>query len=132
MKNAAWLVLLVLVVSSLSSCGSDRDGSDRGLFSDLQHTWENASRRIRGYTPSTDQVSAVAQKQFQDMLSLEYKVVEIDNSASPQKIQEVLTELGADRWECFNILERGASYMIPCRRRPLSLLRYALRFLPVP
>lgn len=134
-KLIAPLCAALLCGMGLSGCNSryDHDNSkNSGVLDQLEKTYEDAKRNISGYAPSTDQVTATAQKQFQDMFAFEYKVVEFDNSATAAKIQDELSKLGVDRWECFNILDRGASFLIPCRRRPQSLLRYALRFLPIP
>ena len=125
----------LLLVASLISCDSryEHDNSkNSGVMDTINKAYEDTRRTITGLTPSTDQVTAQAQKQFNDMFSFEYKVVEFDNAAQVEKIQQVLSELGAERWECFNILDRGNSFLIPCRRRPISLLRYALKFLPIP
>lgn len=125
----------LLLAFSLAACNSryEHDNSkNSGVMDTLSKAYDDTRRTITGYTPSTEQVTAQAQKQFNDMFSFEYKVVEFDNAAPVEKIQQMLSELGAERWECFNILDRGNSFLIPCRRRPISLLRYALKFLPIP
>ncbi len=125
--------LLVIggLLLELSGCGSG-DGREPGIIRDIKHFFRSTSNTIEGYTPSRDQISATATKQFQDMFTFEYRVVEVDNAVTAEQLERKLAELGQDRWECTQLLERGSSYMIPCRRRPISLLRYALRFLPIP
>lgn len=125
-------LLLALACVLLVGCSSGEPNDDNSLMSGAEKLWRDAKQKVQGYAPQTDEMSAAAQKQFQDMFRLEYRVVELDNSANAQKIQDTLAQLGNERWECFNILERGDSLVIPCRRRPISLLRYALRYLPFP
>jgi hypothetical protein len=125
--------LLLCLLATLAIGCQSREGRDsEGILGQLERLLRHTTERVQGMTPSTDEVTAAAQKEFSNLFILEYRVVEVDNGASPEKLQEMLTQLGKDRWECFNILERGASYMIPCRRRPESLLRYVLRFVPWP
>jgi hypothetical protein len=139
MPSLRYFVLIPLLALCLCSC-KQRDehhhDQEKGVVDQVGdhvgNLFRDAKDRISDYAPNTGDVSAAAQKQFQDMMMLEYKVVEVDSSAPPQKLQEVLTALGQERWECFDIMERGSTYMIPGRRRPVSLLRYALRFLPFP
>ncbi|MBN8550734.1 MAG: hypothetical protein J0M12_15575 [Deltaproteobacteria bacterium] len=125
-------VAITLLGSGCYSRYEHDNSKDSGIIDMLEKLLFDAKRGIDHYTPDTSDVTATAQQQFQDMFRFEYKVVEVDNSASATKLQDTLAELGMERWECFNIIDRGTSYMIPCRRRPISLLRYALRFLPIP
>ena len=112
--------------------GGGGGGDEPGIWRDIKHFFRRTGDTIQGYTPSSEQISATATKQFQDMFTFEYRVVEVDNAVTAEQLERKLWELGQERWECTQLLERGSSYMIPCRRRPISLLRYALRFLPIP
>jgi hypothetical protein len=128
------LAALVALTLCLAGCKSryDKSNSKDGVIEQLEQSFHDAERTVRGYTPDSTEMTAAAQKQFQDMLSFEYRVIEVDNSLSAEKLQDALARLGSERWECFNILDRGASYMVSCRRRPISLLHYVLRYLPSP
>lgn len=130
-SNMFRVTIYSLLLSMLVACQSDTDRSG-DIIDDAKRAWRRTTDTIQGYTPSREQISSTAMKQFQDMFTFEYRVIEVDNSVTAEKLQQILSELGQERWECSQVLERGASYMIPCRRRPISLLRYALRFLPFP
>jgi len=75
------------------------------------------------------QLQAQTSDEIQKMMQIEYKVVELQNNASNDELQNTLTKLGQEGWDCFSVLPNAEKYRIVCKRRPKSFLNY-LKYVP--
>jgi hypothetical protein len=70
-----------------------------------------------------------AQDEVDKLMQVEYLVEEIPGTSSKKALQDHLSKLGADRWECFSISpgSDGTMLRLVCKRKPKSYLRYLTR-----
>lgn len=120
----------MLAVCTMTACHGG--GKDEDSVDSVMRALRDVKESVTGMAPSGKDIQDVANSEVDKLYSIEYKVVELDNSTSPKLLEQTLAQLGQERWECFSIVELGSAYMVTCRRRPTSYLRYALRFLPFP
>lgn len=121
------LLIALILVLVLSGCTQEKEnkGLD-GISKDLEQSWDDAKNKLDSYTKSS-RTSAL--HEIEKLYILEYKVSEIDASASASAIEQRLNELGKDRWECYDNQRIGDSLHLFCKRRPGSVLEY-LPYLP--
>lgn len=64
-----------------------------------------------------------AQDDFKKINSWEYRVVAI-SLLDPLAMEEVMNEMGAERWECISVTPLGTEARLFFKRRPVSYLRH--------
>lgn len=67
-----------------------------------------------------------ASAEMEKLFRLEYRVVEIKNGSSSE-IEQQLTALGNDRWDCFHAESSRNALLFFCKRAPKTYLRYLLK-----
>lgn len=74
-------------------------------------------------------IQKAAQDEVDKLMQVEYLVEEVPGTFSKKALQDHLSKLGADRWECFSVTPHGDGSMlrIICKRKPKSYLRYLTR-----
>lgn len=127
MKATSLIIALLL----LASCDSSRTNSD--TVDTLMRSVKDLHESVTGtIAPTAKELQNAATSEVDKLFSIEYKVLELPSSTPGPDVERSLIDLGADRWNCFSVIPRPESILITCNRRPLSYLRYALRFFPVP
>ncbi|MBX7144605.1 MAG: hypothetical protein K1X79_09160 [Oligoflexia bacterium] len=132
MKKSKLSPWVYLIVALLSLCGCDDPKSSQAV-DDLKRSVKEIQDSVTGsIAPAAREVQNLASGEVDKLFSIEYKVVQIPDNAPANTLEVTLAQLGADRWECFSILERAGATVISCHRRPTSYLRWVLKFFPIP
>jgi hypothetical protein len=72
----------------------------------------------------TGENQKIASKEVEKLFIYEYQVLDLPLTASADVIQANLSNLGKERWNCFQIDRNKTNINIICKRRPKSYLRY--------
>lgn len=112
-------VLLFLSVFLLVGCES-KDPEKK--FSELWNQTVDVSNT------ALDQVSKLdpdeAKREFRKLTQFEYQVRSVRPDISAAELQALLAELGKESWDCASPIQRTADFLLVCKRRPESILRY--------
>ncbi|NMC63988.1 MAG: hypothetical protein GYA55_12565 [SAR324 cluster bacterium] len=124
---------LILSLFLLSACSDPEQQQklDETLQS-IQRTISEAGSKIKEIAPDKREVGSLAEDEVKKLSAIEYNVVEFDEMMSPAEMKNALTRLGADRWQCSNMVAVRGKIRVFCTRRPESYLRYFQRILPLP
>lgn len=123
MKLSSLLLCLVF----LFGCEQGADNPElQRLTKELDKTLQEAHQFFEGATSTGNEL---ATKEVEKLFTFEYRVEELNNTLSPEEMQEKLQELGQDRWECFHAEPQAKSLRFFCKRRPKTYLRYIPKLL---
>lgn len=92
-----------------------------------QKAWEGTQDKLDQISPLKDETQKLAKEELNKLFSLEYKVVEVSSKLTADNLQIMLSELGQQRWDCFNVIHREEGIWIFCKRKPETYLRYIPR-----
>lgn len=130
LPRAMTKTVAVMTILALSACDDPKSSQ---AIDDLKRSVKDLQNSVSGsIAPAAREVQNLASGEVDKLFSIEYKVVQIPNDAPVNTLEVTLAQLGADRWECFSMLERAGATVISCHRRPTSYLRWVLKFFPIP
>lgn len=115
-------VFLLLLLFTVPGCKSDPANEGSILIDELQKTIENLKSRV-----STTELDSLANQEVEKLFTFEYTVKELPIESTGTEINETLSELGLERWECFHVEEKTTFIRLYCKRRPKTYLRYVPR-----
>ena len=117
----ARLCFLGAALVALPACRSSDDSS---VINDFKSTIADLSTKLDQRRQEVQNSSAA---ELHKLHSLEYKLIEIDASASSSDIEQNLAELGSERWDCFHIQPLDKTLRVFCKRSPKTFLKYIPR-----
>lgn len=135
-RRAYMRMVLSLVACCLMSCkdqspsrnsdspDSKSPGVVATLSDTLERSYEGARSTLDSITPDRDDLTEKAQEEIMKLHAFEYKVTDLPPEASLEELQEELSALGRERWDCFSVVQGASSARLLCKRRPSSYLRY--------
>jgi hypothetical protein len=97
----------------------ERNPDDQGLWEEIRRLYEEA--KDAGEQVPEDVVEWV-KLDFQKIGDWEYRVVTVPRK-NDETLEETLTELGADRWECFWVEPTGNKLRLLLKRPSRSYLK---------
>jgi hypothetical protein len=123
--------MVIVTGVSLLSCKAEpvAGGQIDQLKKELDATVNDALKKIEGLGSETDKLHASATEEVEKLFMFEYKVAEIPLRAEKDEVNEKLSALGKDRWDCFYVEPKKDVLRFYCKRRPLSYLRYVPKLL---
>jgi hypothetical protein len=89
------------------------------------------SKSVEGHTTyATEQVAnarqkveALAQGEYEKLIKYEYKVLSLPGDLSDAELEQQLSVLGRERWNCFHAETQAGKTRFFCNRLPLTFLR---------
>ncbi|MEM7351421.1 MAG: hypothetical protein AAF657_11485 [Acidobacteriota bacterium] len=115
--SAAVLAALLLASPTLAQ---SEDDEDAGAWAAAKTLYEKAKEKAQSMGESLpDKVPDWIKDDLKNAGTWQYKVEEV----ALDDLQERLDELGAERWECFSVNERGKKARLVLKRRKRSQLR---------
>lgn len=104
------------------------------LLAGLGEHFQGASGGVQqALGPQGEIIQERTKEEVEKLFRWEYRVVDIDTNLSAQELENRLTELGNEGWECFSIASsdqaRGQTSRVTCKRRPRSAINY-LKLIP--
>lgn len=127
------LGLSLFLCSSLfvQGCDTTVDTSQiEELSKDLEQVLKDTKSRVSELSPSSDDLKNMTTDEFSKLHAFEYKIAEFPRDKSAGELEDELTALGKERWECFEVEALEKQYRLFCRRRPETYLRYLPRMFP--
>jgi len=104
------ILIAIIYLFILTSC-------DRSIHGIDQETIDQSLEELQsGLNLSKDELRKLRQ--------LEYKVVTLSNLESDDKLELYLSELGKERWNCFEVIPAATNLRIFCSRPVETPLRY--------
>jgi len=97
-----------------------------GLHSEIQGATHRAQEAIK---PQSEMVQNRTKEEIAKLFRWEYRVTDFPSSMSSAMIEEALTALGDENWECFQMLAVPEGTRAYCKRRPSSAINY-LKYVP--
>ncbi len=130
-KFKAMKSLLVFIIVILAGCEQSNQNSE--ALNEVMRSVRQLQESVTGnIAPAAKDIQSAASTEVDKLFAIEYKVLELPFAVAGAEMEKQISALGADRWNCFSIIPRDQSIIVTCQRRPMSYLRYALRFFPVP
>lgn len=119
MMSGVKSLLVTLLLALLPACKDSPPLPDG-----VQKAWEQAKGTVDRLSSSSQEA---ASDEIEKLFVFEYRVEEIDRQAAGEEIEERLSALGKERWDCFHIEEHGGVLRIFCKRNPKTYLKYIPR-----
>lgn len=120
--------ILALVIITIICCACDSGSGAKKeldkLQGDLNALLSQAKQQLE---PHKEQVESYTKGELDKLFQLEYEVREIPLESEISELRTVLTELGAQRWDCFHVERDVRNLRIFCKRKPKSYLQYIPR-----
>lgn len=88
---------------------------------------EGIKKELKQLQPQADQLSNQAQGEVEKLFTFEYKVQSVPSNTPATELEQLLTKLGQDRWDCFHVAHVAEQLNILCKRMPKTYLRYIPR-----
>lgn len=133
MEKKLTLLFFAVFLTFLNSCeqaGSretiDRETTDRATQT-LSDTISQAGDALSNLTPSRKQIKSMTSNELNNVFAVEYKVIDISAGQEAKQIEETLSMLGRERWDCYHVEPQFDSLRVFCKRQPVSYLRYLLK-----
>ena len=120
-------IRIIAIVALLAGCDTAAPSSAK-IIADLQGAIGEAQERLNELAPDSEDVQKAAAKEVGRLYAVEYKVVVVDPALSAAALEQQLTALGAERWECGQSFRAADEMRIICRRLPLSYLKLLAQF----
>ena len=117
------LLLMILLIISIGC----NDGSLSKATEELKQAVEQTKETIKRHSPLNDDNKEMAAKELEKLFLFEYKVIELGQKESSERIEAELGALGKDRWDCFHVEPSGSTLRVFCKRAPKTYLRYIPR-----
>jgi hypothetical protein len=145
-KEAITTIACTLVAaSSLSACNDSNNTplqvagttptpaavAEGFSLNSLLNSLEGAKREAHeAVGPHADAVQSRTKEEVEKLFRWEYRVVETPQEQGAAELETLLSTLGAEGWECFNIQPQSSgNTRITCKRKPKSALSY-LKYIP--
>lgn len=123
MKFSCIPFLTIIFLLGLNAC--DRQST---RSKELEEQFDRLSKTVGD---TLKQSSTDSLTELKKLRQLEYKVVRFKTNTSDSSLQDALSKLGAERWDCFHVekstTEDGDEYRIFCKRAPETPLMYVPR-----
>jgi len=94
---------------------------------EFEQTVDQVTRSIGKLAPDSKAIKELTTEEVEKLFVFEYLVSDAPPQSSTAELQETLTKLGQERWECFHIERTAETLRIFCKRRPKTYLRYIPR-----
>ena len=114
------------LVSLLVLAGCDRQSASdpaAAATAELSNALKQVQDALGKFTPHTKEVHQSATQEWAKLSGVEYHVATFPEGTTGAQVEGVLKQLGTDRWDCFQVLERPEGLQIFCKRRPETYLR---------
>lgn len=113
---------VICLLFLLTACNTDSSPEAEALLKEMNRALESVKGSIGG-----NELDSLASQEVEKLFVFEYKVIELESEESIDQLNEQLTELGKERWDCFHIEEQAKKIRLFCKRRPKTYLRYIPR-----
>lgn len=123
-------LILTLSLLFLLSCQETAEKNMQDLGRHVKQLRDKAGEKIDQLSSSKEQVSEMTSEEFEKLSIFEYKIEELPLKSETAEIEQLLSNLGKQRWECFDVLQTEKTLRIFCKRRPETYLRYIPRIFP--
>lgn len=122
--NHTYLIVCIVLGFAFFGCDqANQENIDR-VRDTLNQQLADAQKKVSEITKST---STMTSEEVEKLFTLEYKVVELPQDMPAPEMEQKLSTLGQQRWECRSVVPNGAKLQIFCSRRPETYLRYIPR-----
>jgi hypothetical protein len=121
MKRARIVTTLALL-ALLSACNPSSSPEAEALLKEMNRAVESVKGSL-----GTNELDSLASQEVEKLFVFEYNVVELPSGQSTEQLNEQLSELGKERWDCFHVEEKETQIRLFCKRRPKTYLRYIPR-----
>lgn len=120
----SFVVLSLGVFAGCESSGPDKTAKQVSeLARQLNEQLETHSSKLGDLIPSQDQFKKSSIEEIQRVFAVEYLVVELKSDINLGDLQNKLSEMGKERWDCFSQISSQEHLRLLCKRRPISALR---------
>ncbi|MCB0321193.1 MAG: hypothetical protein KDD60_09725 [Bdellovibrionales bacterium] len=119
MMNRMHFGVFLLFQLLLVGCGRDSVSYDQ-----LSDHLKQLGQKVDSYSDHARKVPELAEEEYEKLFRIDYRVVELPADSPVTSFEEVLGQLGKERWECFHIEPREKTLVAFCKRRPTSYIRY--------
>jgi hypothetical protein len=116
-KVSSFFFIFTFLLIHLCGC---QDPIDQQTLDEMKSKVSNLSSQI---APIAGSISEKATDGAQAVFKIEYRVETIQTPYSGQTVERRLNELGAERWDCFSILQTQDGIRITCKKIPYSMIR---------
>jgi len=128
MKSICYVLLSLIILSGCDKLDT-KSASDEDVEKKLDEVVGQAKslfNELRSKTGGTKGISDLAQDEVSKLMSVEYRVIEIDDVGDTKHFDYILNNAGQDRWDCFDVekIAERHKYRFFCKRKPKSYLRY--------
>ncbi len=120
-------IAFIAILAALSGCETGTPSSEK-VIADLRAALGEAQERLNELAPTSEDVQKVAAQEVGRLYAIEYKVVPLNPSASAAELEQQLSTLGKERWECGQPFRAVEELRLVCRRLPLSYLKFLAQF----
>lgn len=136
---AIYFIMCTMLISACNEPGSPTT-TDKQTASETQpgiigSVRSSAERLGNILGDKGEQLQETAKEEVDKLMRMEYLVTEIPATPTTgvpvQKLQEELTKLGAESWDCYNIYDSPTGVRITCRRASQGYLRWVLKRNPL-
>lgn len=104
---------------------------DDGVLSNALDALKNGASKVQdAVEPYTAPVKDTAVESIQKIVSIDYKIIEVDTDEPSPKLEAQLKELGLERWDCSPMPTNEFVTRFLCKRFPLNAYAKALSLLP--
>lgn len=119
-------VLIALFITfSLVACESGTNSEAlQKIANEMNKTLEQTKESLRSVTSPQGSLQQRTSEEVSKLFSIEYKLEELPNTSTTKAVEDRLTSLGKERWDCFHIEPRALGIRIYCKRVPTSYLKY--------
>jgi len=100
-------------------------GCQRGSLNDVR---DNAQEIMEGARTRADRLRDLTAEELQAMWAVEYRSVEVARG-DLARADDVLNELGRDRWECYHVGESGEGRVFYFKRNSSNLTAHLTNLL---
>ncbi len=107
----------------MALCLITLNGCDR-TPSDVSDALTQAEGMVESLKPISDLAQKAATGELEKAFTVEYKVVDIPLLIERANVEEQLTALGKERWDCFHSVQTPTTTRFICKRSTKTALRY--------
>jgi len=118
------LTFILLVALELCLCQRVDNDTVKSVTDELKATFSDAGKGVSDVAPS---VRSMTVDQLEKLFIYEYKVIDVDGEASPQRVEAILNAMGQERWVSYSVTPISSGVRIYLKRRPKTYLQYVPR-----
>ena len=108
----------------------EKELSLESVIDNLNEQLDQASGQLQeAVKPHAEEIHRQTKEEVDKLFRWEYRVVELPSSASVAKMEQELSVLGEEGWECVSFVQVGERTRVTCKRRPPSAIAY-LKYIP--